>query len=72
MELGLIQRPNSDVIGTKSLEFSSLLFTVTPLTDFTLPSLSKSGLKLVCNVNIVYGNFKSEISKDYAQKSKRN
>jgi hypothetical protein len=25
-------------------------------------------VKLVCNVNIVYGNFKSENSQDYAQK----
>jgi hypothetical protein len=31
--------------------------------DFTpLSPLSKSGLKLVCNVNIVYGNIKSEDS----------
>jgi hypothetical protein len=30
--------------------------------------LSKSGLKLVCNVNIVNGNLKSENSQDYAQK----
>jgi hypothetical protein len=39
------------------------------LTDFTL---TKSDLKLVCNVNIVYGNFKSENSQDYAQKPQRN
>jgi hypothetical protein len=32
------------------------------------PALSNSGLKLVCNVNIVYGNLKSENSEDYAQK----
>ncbi len=33
------------------------------LTDFIPPlSPSKSGLKLVCNVNIVYGNLKSENS----------
>ncbi len=36
------------------------------------PSLSKSGLKLVCNVNIVYENLKSENSQDYAQKPQRN
>jgi hypothetical protein len=30
--------------------------------------LSKSDLKLVCNVNIVYGNLKSEDSRDYARK----
>ncbi len=28
--------------------------------------LSKSGLKLVCNVNIVQGNLKSENSQDYS------
>jgi hypothetical protein len=27
--------------------------------------------KLVCNVNIVYGNFKSENSQDYVQKRQR-
>jgi hypothetical protein len=32
------------------------------------PPMSKNGLKLVCNVNIVYGNIKSEKSQDYAQK----
>jgi hypothetical protein len=44
------------------------------LTDFTPspPPLSKSGLKLVCNVNIVYGNLNSENSQDYAQKPQRN
>ncbi len=36
------------------------------------PSLSKSGLKLVCNVNIVYGNLKSGKSQDYAQKPQLN
>jgi hypothetical protein len=35
------------------------------LTDFTSPH-SKSGLKLVCKVNIVYGNLKSENFQDYA------
>ncbi len=42
------------------------------ITDFTPPYLSKSGLKLVCNVNIVFGNLTSEDSQDYAQKSQRN
>jgi hypothetical protein len=32
----------------------------------------KSGLKLICNVNIVYGYLKSEKSQDYAQKPQRN
>ncbi len=41
------------------------------LTDFTPPP-PKNGLKLVCNVNIVYGNLKSENSEDYAQKPQRN
>jgi hypothetical protein len=40
--------------------------------DFTPPSLSKSGLKMVCNVNIVKGNLKSENSQDYAQKPLQN
>ncbi len=41
------------------------------LTDFTTlppPLLSKSRLKLICDINIVYGNLKSENSQDYAQK----
>ncbi len=33
-----------------------------PLTDFALPPLSKSSLKLDCNVNIVNGNLKGENS----------
>jgi hypothetical protein len=33
--------------------------------------LSKSFLKLVCNVNIVYGNIKSKNSQAYAQKPQR-
>ncbi len=43
--------------------------------DFTPPpppTLNKSDLKLVCNVNIVYGNLKSENSQDYAQKPYQN
>jgi hypothetical protein len=44
------------------------------LTDFYSPPppLSKSALKLVCNVNIVYGNLKTENSQAYAQRSQRN
>ncbi len=42
------------------------------LTDFTPHPLSKSDLKLVYNVNIVYGNLKSENSLAYAQKPQRN
>jgi hypothetical protein len=36
------------------------------------PPPLQSGLKLVCNVNIVHGNLKSENSRDYAQKPQRN
>jgi hypothetical protein len=36
------------------------------------PPPSKSGVKLVCNIKIVYGNLKSENSQDYAQKPQRN
>jgi hypothetical protein len=40
------------------------------LTDFIpLPSLSKTGLKLVCNVNIVYRNLKSENSQEYVYRN---
>ncbi len=51
------QRPHSwTYLGQKSLQFSSSPL----LTDFIPtpppPHLSKSGLKLVCNVNIVQGN----------------
>jgi hypothetical protein len=38
------------------------------ITDFTSLPPSKSGLKLVCNVNIVYRNLKYQNSQDYAQK----
>ncbi len=38
----------------------------------TLPPLGKNGLKLICYVNIVYGNLKSDNSQDYAQKPQRN
>jgi hypothetical protein len=64
-----------DVIGQKSLEFSFLLFTVTSTNVFYSPlppPQNKSGLKLVCNVNIVYGNLKSENSQYYAQKPQQN
>jgi hypothetical protein len=35
------------------------------------PPPSKKGLEMVCNVNIAYGNLKSENSDDYAQKPQR-
>jgi hypothetical protein len=57
------------IIGTKVL-----LFAVTSTNGFYSPPppLSKSGLKLVCNIDIVYGNLKSENSQDNAQKPQRN
>jgi hypothetical protein len=63
------QRPNSwTKFRQKSEEFPFLLFTVTSTDGFNSPHpLSKSGLKLVSNVNIVYGNLKTENSQDYAQ-----
>ncbi len=39
--------------------------------DLPPPPPRKNGLKLVCNVNIVNGNLKSENSQDYAQKPQR-
>jgi hypothetical protein len=59
-----------DVIGIKVLRV--FLFAIQShlykwISPPPLP-LNKSGLKLVCNVNIVYGNLKSEISQDNAQK----
>ncbi len=69
------QRPNSwTYLRQKSLDFSSLQFTVTCSNGFYSlpPPLSKSGLKLAYNVNIVYGNLKSENFKDYAPKPQRN
>jgi hypothetical protein len=47
---------------------SSLLFTVT----CTTREQKWFDMKLVCNVNIVYGNIKSENSQDYTQKPQRN
>jgi hypothetical protein len=62
-----------DVIRTKVVRVFLLLFTVTSTNRFTthLP-MSKSGLKLVCNVNIVSENFRSENSQDCAKKPQQN
>jgi hypothetical protein len=59
---------------TKVLKvFLYFLFTVTSTNGFyPPPPPSKSGLKLVCNVNIVHGNLKTENSQDYAQKPQQN
>jgi hypothetical protein len=59
-----------DVIGTKV--FLLAIHSHFYKRILPLPPLSKSGLKLVCNVNIAYGHLKSENSHDYAQKPQRN
>ncbi len=64
-----------NVIETKVLRgfplaIHSHLTVITRL--YSPPPPSISGLKLVCNLNIVYGNLKSESSQDYAQKPQRN
>jgi hypothetical protein len=65
-----------DVLETKVCKSFLLTIHSPPLLTIFIPppppSSSKSGLKLVCNVNILYGNLKSENSQDYAQKTQRN
>ncbi len=59
----------------KSLKSFPSCYSQSPLANrfySSSPPPQKSGLKLVCSVNIVYGNLKSENSQDYAQKSQRN
>jgi hypothetical protein len=62
-----------DVVGTKFIRFFLLaIHRHLPLLKYFIPlspppPRSQSGLKLVCNVNIVYENLKSEKSQDYAQ-----
>jgi hypothetical protein len=71
-----IERPNSwMLLRQKSQDFSILIFTVTSTNGFYSlppPPLCKSGLKLVCNINIVHRNLKSEFFQVYAQKPQRN
>jgi hypothetical protein len=71
------QRPKFlDVIVTKALRVFLLAIHrhLTSTNGFysSPPPLSKSGLKLVCKANIVYGNLKFENSQDYAQKPQQN
>ncbi len=63
-----------DVIGTKVLRVFLLAIHSHLYKRILLPPPppSKSGLKLDCNVNIVYGNLKSENSQGYAQEPQRN
>ncbi len=61
-----------DVTGTKVLRVFLLAFHSHFYYRILLIPLSKSGLKLICNVDILYGNLKSENSQDYAQRPQRN
>jgi hypothetical protein len=61
-----------DVIGTKVLGVFFLDIHSHLHLRILLPPMSKSGLKLVCNINIVHGNLKSANSQDYAQKPQQN
>ncbi len=57
----------------KFLDVFPPCYSQSPLqTDFTLPCLEKSGLKLVCNVNILHRILNSDNSQDYAQKPQGN
>ncbi len=62
--------PNTKLV-LQGRKFSSLLFTITTTKGFYSPPplLSKSGLKLDFNVNIVYENLNSQY---YAQKPQQN
>jgi hypothetical protein len=61
-----------DVTGTKVLRVFLLAFYSHFYYRILLTPLSKSGLKLICNVDILYGNLQSENSQDYAQRPQRN
>ncbi len=72
VETGLLKHPTypeAEFLDKSLKSFPSCYSQPLLLTDFTP---SKSGLKLVCNVNIVNGNLKSENSQDYAQKPRQN
>ncbi len=73
--------PRGRILGCiwdKSIQSFPPCYSQSPLlTNFytyppPLPPTPTSSLKLVCDVNIVYGNLKSENSQDYAQKPQRN
>ncbi len=62
-----------DAIGEKVLRVFLLAIHIHLYYGFCpTPPWSKSDLKLVCNVNIICGNLKSENPQDYAQKPQRN
>jgi hypothetical protein len=52
----------------KSLKIFPPCYSQSPLLKDFIPPWSKSGLKLVCNGNIVYGNLKSDNSQVYGRK----
>ncbi len=60
-----------DVIGTKVFRVFRVAIHYSTY-DFTPPPPPESVLKLICDVNIVYRNPKSEHSQDYVQKPQRN
>ncbi len=66
-------KPEAEFLD-KSLKSFPPCYSQSPLLRILppLPHLRKSGLKLVCNVNIIFWNLKSENSQDYAQKPQRN
>ncbi len=72
VETGLLKHPTYPEAESldKSLKSFPSCYSQPPLLAYF--TSSKSGLKLVCNVNIVYGNLKSENSQDYAQKPQQN
>jgi hypothetical protein len=61
-----------DVIGTKVLRVFLLAIHSHLYQRIYSLSLIINGLKLVCNVNIVYGNLKYDNSQDNAQKPQLN
>jgi hypothetical protein len=72
--MGCTEAEFLDVIGTKSSEFTYVLFTATSTKEFYSPlSLEQKWFEsgLLCNVNIVNRNLKSENYQGYAQKSQQ-
>jgi hypothetical protein len=75
--LYILQRPHFRRSWDKNLVSFPPCYSQSPLSSTNgfyppPPSPSQSWLKLVCKVNIVYGNLKSEHSQENAQKPQRN
>jgi hypothetical protein len=64
------QRPNSWTLFGQSLQSFPPCYSQSPPPP--PPPPGKSGLRLICNDNIVYGNLKSENSHGYAHEPQRN